>query len=703
MNKTKFWKVALPSIVAFLMTYIVIIVVRPGAISWNWNKVETKEEEEFSEEYIDNTNDINKQYFALDYQNLIDLFSTISEERAPLITELKITNINNEQFEEQLYDSDKEPSEDQKITMDLSCLSYFPNLEKLTLLPVELSQDHYTEADEYSDTTNYYYTLDEKSLTAMPKLKELYVEFAQVEDLSLLEKSTIEEITFKNCNFKKLKKSEYEKFAKFTSIGLEEGNKELNVNMMLSNAKNVKTLNLNGIEIKEAQLLERLPEPDKLEGLSFQVNTKDKSLYEGLLEPVSNLKSLSIAYVTDAMNVKDAFYEFNFLGKMKQLEHLWLQGNKNYNQYTDYIAEAVYYDGNDHVYKTMDDSIYDLDLSKNNYHDYGYLSQLKNLKSLTMDSMEVTDLSFLAGLTKLETLSLPYNFVRDLSPMQGLINLEQLDLSFNFIQDLSPLSGLTKVTKLSIGNNKISSIEAVRNMSKLETFDASSGFYYKDNPACSATSVVTEYYSPSNSSDTDYYHIDSGYNPKGMEDLEEYDSYMYQDENSIGWFDFELSNVTLDVASASNYVTFHPYNEYTIWGGNKNLIEDVSPLEQAEDLVFLDLSGNQIRDISSLRNLGKLQFLSCMDNHIEDISILSSKKFPELGNLYLSQNNFTDGSVLRYLGENIPNLLLQYYMTPFYNKTMFQIIEPKEPSIHINIMDFDISELFANVGSGMEK
>ncbi|MDO5292014.1 MAG: leucine-rich repeat domain-containing protein [bacterium] len=681
MKKPKFTQVAAPAIVAFLISFIFLIEVRPGAISWNWNNVEQKDEEYDDEEYIDRSNYNDEQYMEVDHYEFYNADSYFTEERENNITELKLTDISNEEEEENFYENEEAPSPEKKISLDLSPLSNYPNVETLTILPVELSEDNYNEdEEEYIGTTYQYYALDANSLTKMTKLKELTIEFMEIDNLSFLASSNIEQVTFKNCSFRALTKSQYKEFKKLISIGIENTHEGLNIDEMLVCANNLKSLNLNGVKIDKRNLLKQLPHPERLESFSFNVQTKDQSLYEALLLPVSQLTSLSIQFDEEISDAEDAFYELRFLGGLKNLEYLWIQGNDRNNLSYEYEEDFV-------------------------DHDYSYLARLTKLKSLTMKYMEISDISFVEQLTALEKLDISNNFIKDITPMEGLTCMNELDLSFNHITDIHALSNMKELTSLSIGNNNIASIEAVKNMPKLETFDASSGFYYKDNPLCDASNILNTYYGTSNSTTydhTDYFILD-GYNPKSMKDLRDYSKYVFEQEYSSGFFTTDSIMFNVNQEARFNYVTLHPYNSSTIWGRNKNAIEDISPLENATNLVFLDLSGNQIRDITSLQQLENLRFLSCMDNQIEDISILSPKNFPNLDNLYLSQNNFTDGSVFRYLNDYINELYLQYYMTPFYNKSYLGIVDQKEVQLHVKVMGFDISELLANIGTGMEE
>lgn len=69
-------------------------------------------------------------------------------------------------------------------------------------------------------------------------------------------------------------------------------------------------------------------------------------------------------------------------------------------------------------------------------------------------------------------------------------------------------------------------------------------------------------------------------------------------------------------------------------------ITDISGLEYATNLQYVDLSNNQISDISKLTDATKITFLDLSENQISDISPISN--FSVLGDLDLSVNKISD-------------------------------------------------------------
>jgi internalin A len=80
---------------------------------------------------------------------------------------------------------------------------------------------------------------------------------------------------------------------------------------------------------------------------------------------------------------------------------------------------------------------------------------------------------------------------------------------------------------------------------------------------------------------------------------------------------------------------------------SSNQLSDISPLSSLVNLTFLNLSSNQIRDISPLSSLVNLSLLNLSSNQISDISPLSNLR--NLSLLYLVNNQISDISPLSSL------------------------------------------------------
>lgn len=103
---------------------------------------------------------------------------------------------------------------------------------------------------------------------------------------------------------------------------------------------------------------------------------------------------------------------------------------------------------------------------------YG-LSNLSNLKTLSLKQNLLTDIADIAGLNKLHYLDLGNNEIQDIQVLSGLTNLVELNLTDNKISDLRSLYSLKKLKILNIGGNSIEDIFALSRLTQLERLDAS--------------------------------------------------------------------------------------------------------------------------------------------------------------------------------------------------------------------------------------
>ncbi|CAL6010609.1 leucine-rich_repeat domain-containing protein [Hexamita inflata] len=76
------------------------------------------------------------------------------------------------------------------------------------------------------------------------------------------------------------------------------------------------------------------------------------------------------------------------------------------------------------------------------------LQFMKNLKSLTMSTVNVIDLHPLQYLYKLEYVRIPHAQVIDVSPISNLPNIKQLSLMYNKIQNWDPIKHHKNFSKL---------------------------------------------------------------------------------------------------------------------------------------------------------------------------------------------------------------------------------------------------------------
>ena len=100
-----------------------------------------------------------------------------------------------------------------------------------------------------------------------------------------------------------------------------------------------------------------------------------------------------------------------------------------------------------------------LDLSGNTIRNISVLANMKGLKELNIRNNAVTDLSALSNLTSLEKLDVSYNSISTLAPLKNLFGtLLELRASNNQISSIQPVTNLRRLKVLQLSNNKLTQV-----------------------------------------------------------------------------------------------------------------------------------------------------------------------------------------------------------------------------------------------------
>ena len=339
-----------------------------------------------------------------------------------------------------------------------------------------------------------------------------------------------------------------------------------------------------------------------------------------------------------------------------------------------------------------------LSLGGNNISDLSPIAGLNNLTQLALEGNNISDLSPIAGLTKLTDLGLGGNNISDLSPLAGLTNLTQLTLGLNNISDLSALRGLTNLTWLTLGNNNISDVSSLSGLTRL-TYLWLSRNNISDLSALRGLTNLTELNLNNNplSASSINDHIpalqDRGitvtFDPtpvtipddptpvnipdanlraaivaelgkargatitKGeMETLGDLEVREAGISNLTGLeFATNLAWLNLDGNNISDLSPIAGLNNLTGLGLGGNNISDLSPIAGLNNLIWLWLGGNNISDLSALAGLTNLRILNLDGNNISDLSPIAGLN--NLKDLELGDNNISDLSALAGLNNLI--------------------------------------------------
>ena len=101
------------------------------------------------------------------------------------------------------------------------------------------------------------------------------------------------------------------------------------------------------------------------------------------------------------------------------------------------------------------------------------ISNLTELKVLTLSGCSLSNINAFSGLTKLTWLDLSSNTLRNINALSGMTAMEHLNLSNNVVNTLDPLSKLTKLRYLDVSYNAVASLAPLKDFSLLNTLIAS--------------------------------------------------------------------------------------------------------------------------------------------------------------------------------------------------------------------------------------
>ena len=263
-----------------------------------------------------------------------------------------------------------------------------------------------------------------------------------------------------------------------------------------------------------------------------------------------------------------------------------------------------------------------LNLSGNPITDISAVAGLTNLTELFLRNNLISDISPLAGLNKLTTLNLDFNGILNISPLTGLTNLEILTLTYNNISDILPLAGLNQLVLLLLTDNSISDLSPLvenRGLGSGNLVDVT------ENPLNSASISV---------------HVPA-LKRRGVTIT--FDAVITEpvdipDPNLRAAIEAELGK------SSGATITTVDMETLTGFRANNANIRDLTGLEHATNLTWLNLRFNAISDISPLAELTDLTGLYINNNPISDLSLLAG--LTNLESLHLGDNSISDLSPL---------------------------------------------------------
>ena len=347
--------------------------------------------------------------------------------------------------------------------------------------------------------------------------------------------------------------------------------------------------------------------------------------------PLANLKDLTILYLS-GNQIVDTIP----LANLKNLTRLDLDDNQ--------IVDAIPLANLKNLTR--------LDLDDNQIVDAIPLANLKNLTDLYLSGNQIVDATPLANLKDLTWLDLDDNQIVDITPLTNLKNLTRLDLQSNQIVDITPLTNLKDLTALALGGNQIVDITPLANLKNLTELGLHSNQVVDATPLTNLKDLTWLFLVGNPIADLAPLRRLKAENPNIRIDID-IGAVTPAVSEEIWMPDANLREAVREALrlAPGDVLTQQAMQRLTKLDASLPAdapasvkVSDLTGLEHATQLTYLDLYYNEVVDISALSGLTQLTALSLWANDIVDISALSG--LTQLTSLRLGGNGLSDISVL---------------------------------------------------------
>ena len=318
--------------------------------------------------------------------------------------------------------------------------------------------------------------------------------------------------------------------------------------------------------------------------------------------------------------------------------------------------------------------------------DISPIANLTQLRGLQLGDCNISDITPLASLTQLEGLWLYLNPISDISPIANLAQLETIHLGACQISDITPVTNLTWLVVLILNHNQIEIITPLTNLIELTELSLTSNRIVDITPL--ANLAMLEELGIGNNAITDVSPLASLEN---LMDLKIAGNSIRDFTPLLG---LNLKNVDIDIHMLQELAAVEveipdPNLERAI--RERLGLLDVISLTQADMLQLggLDAKGKQITDLTGLEHATNLTWLDLGDNDIRDLHPIAG--LIQLGALYILGNPIFDISPLEHL-TSLRTLVLAWCeisdITPLAGLTQLKTL-----SLDWNRLIVDISPL----------
>ena len=319
-----------------------------------------------------------------------------------------------------------------------------------------------------------------------------------------------------------------------------------------------------------------------------------------------------------------------------------------------------------------------LNFGSNAIADLTPLSGLANLEELTLYGCAIRDISPLAALGKLRSLHLGNNPLGDISPLRDLTSLDSLNIAGCGLEDISALAGLTNMYALEIMDNFISDLSPLAGMQNLHVLRLA------NNPIADYT-LIAERYPQLEDKDFEMgqtYDVDVPLKPENPDAAVEIpdaaleailreatgvydrpltqqdmcnicklvvsDDAMWRDVSDI-WplrYCLNLEGLIINVSQVEALDGLSMLNKLSVLAVNDSRVTNIEALRPlADQLLVLELRGNQLEDIATIAEMVNLESLDLRWNMIQDFSPIYG--LTRLGKLMINFNMTENASGLR--------------------------------------------------------
>ncbi|RXT08756.1 leucine-rich repeat domain-containing protein [Ammoniphilus sp. CFH 90114] len=340
------------------------------------------------------------------------------------------------------------------------------------------------------------------------------------------------------------------------------------------------------------------------------------------LNGIDKLANLSSLYLADTAVTHDVYQ----IATLTQLEDLDLSGTR---------------------LSTLDSlthlgQLKTLHAHRNQVQSVGALSHLTELSELALQENEIGSIDAIGHLVKLQSLYLANNQISDISSLSSLSALTRLGLSGNSIKDIDVLSNLKELRQVDLSNNKITNIDALLSLDGLEWVSLAGNpllpSAFHTIKALQDKGVMVQYDIPSPGAFPGDRLIE--FEDKNLEKIV-YSLLQKEEGEGIWWSDvYFMGSLPASKANITSFEDLKWFNSLSGLYFADNTVTNAVYLSEMNNLLDLDLSGNDLDRMDLLSKLTALQTLYLDHNNLSDLDPISN--MTELTELSIVDNQFSE-------------------------------------------------------------